>query len=379
MFSGVITFYLLATIKNDNQDNIIRTAASNTLSTLLYSSKKACLDFLKTDGNLVIANLLSKNVGGEVPHNLLVSLINSLIHLAKHPEVKHKIIDELMSQSILCAFKNSIISTTLAILMVKCISSFILTNEDFQKQALESGLNSIIFTRLKNNSVALKTALNNFIILTAPQSLFCEEYINKGVLEYLIKNESKFQIICVNWSMTIESILRSNLSIKFAHSNKLDFYDAIQDGFYVSRKPFNDFKVLRTILNEDCSPRFPVFFIHFNNEISEILEKSKSSTGSCSELCYSKKPLDVELPKYVSRIQEKFNEISSDSNSKMEIFASIEKKYKIIAELVSEEMSSATSDVTSCTKHGVDFHLNELKVQWFEVNFCVFANVFLPK
>lgn len=300
--------------------------------------------------------MLSKNFG-EVPQSLLVSLINSLIYLSQHLEVKNKIADESLSESILCAFKNSISSSTLTILLLKCILSFI-SNEIFQEQALKSDLNSMILNGLKSSSVALKSAMNNFIISTSVFSKFAEEYINRGILEYLIENEKKFSIICINWSTTIESILRSNLSIKFAHRNKLDFNETIENGFYVSRKPFNDFKVLRNIMNEDCSPRFPVYFIHFNNQILENLENSKISTNSC-DLCYSKRPLDVELPEYVEKIQEKINEICSDKNSQMEKIFLIKVKYKIIAELVCKEMSSSE---TSCTQHGLDFHLNELKV-----------------
>lgn len=171
--------------------------------------------------------------------------------------------------------------------------------------------------------------MNNFIILTTVYPKFSEQYINRGILEYLIESENG----CVNWWTAIESILKSNLSIKFAQTNKLDFKDTIQNGFYASRKPFNDFKILRSIINEDCSPRFPVFFIHFNNEISENFEKSKTSTSSC-KLCYSKSPLDVYLPAYVTRIQDRFNEICFEKNSEIERISLFEMKYKLIAELI---------------------------------------------
>lgn len=273
--------------------------------------------------------------------------------MSQHLEIKNEISEELLSESILFAFKNSISSNNLTILLLKCILSFI-SNEKFQEQALKTDLNSMILNGLYSTSVALKSALNNFIISTTVYPKFAEEYINRGVLEYLIGNEKKFSIICINWSTTIESILRSNLSIKCAYRNKLEFNEAIENGFYVSRKPFNDFKILRNIMNEDCSPRFPVYFIHFNNQISESVENSKISTDSC-DFCYSKRPLDVELPEYVARIQEKFNEICSDNDSEIKRICLIKMKYKIIAELVCKEISSER-------KHTVDFHLDDLKV-----------------
>lgn len=284
--------------------------------------------------------MLSKKFG-QVPHSLLVSLMNSLIHLSKHLEVKNEIADDLLAQSLFSALKNSIPSNTLTIHLLKCILSFI-SNENFQEQGFKTDLNSIILNGLKSSTFALKLAMDNFIILTSVYPKFVEEYINHGIIEYLTGNDRN-QLLRINWSAAIKSILRSNLSIKFAHRYFLDFDDDIKDGFYVSRNHFINFKILWNIMNEDCSPRFPVFFVHFNNKISKNLESSKVSTNSC-ELCYSKSPLDLELPEYVLRIQERFSSEMQD-----------EMKYKIIAEFVCEEISS-------CTKHELDFHLNELKV-----------------
>lgn len=108
--------------------------------------------------------------------------------------------------------------------------------------------------------------------------MYCHFTSNSYRLRLLEDDQSL--INCENWSPAIEAILANNLPLKFCIRGRLDLSDFTKDNFYISKRRFEDFNTLRKLMDEDNSPRYPIFLVNFDNPVvpcnhSEIEEEEE--------------------------------------------------------------------------------------------------------
>lgn len=183
---------------------------------------------------------------------------------------------------------------------------------------------------------------------------------------------------CVpTWNTAIESILSKDPTLKFCIRHYLGFTDVtVGHDFYVSKKKFDDFRELKTILRDEVSPLAPILVVNFNrpeddpNFLIHIpCQSLLPEDAEAGSICYCRRPADPFLPLYLKEINDIFELHCLALNpSKMKRgidFESLAKRAKIIAELVARTLGNDLKilDLNTheeCSHHVVNCHLRGL-------------------
>ncbi|XP_037806582.1 uncharacterized protein LOC119600447 [Lucilia sericata] len=366
---------------NDKEINIkTREQAANLLENLLsYAFHKSVSLIL----DLKFSNILS-DVFAQAPEERSIDLLLSLLNIIEMITVNADYRQEICANSSLISnigllLMNSFSSAILVTNLFRCLCS-IVDEEVIHQLLLETYLCSSIKRALQSLSNQLKTAATNFIMQTTRFPILLAAYIESGVLEVLILHQK--HAYCVpTWTPAIESILSKSPTLKFCIRNTLGFTDITGGSdFMVSKKKFDDFRILQCILKEEVSPLHPVIVVNFSRITSpdnlvvkvpvNCHQNDELSRGSESkEWCYCRSPGDEFLPKYLAQVNnmlELENLAVNPLKSKKTIdFDNITKRVKIIAQVVAEALGNdlETLDLNTteeCSYQKVNCHLKEL-------------------
>lgn len=106
--------------------------------------------------------------------------------------------------------------------------------------------------------------------------------------------------------------------MKFAIRGTLEMNDKTDDDFYATKKIWTNFRRLREIMENECSPRRPIFLCNFNNQppsqsiasILSVKSLKQSEVEIIEDLMvegfetFNRRPFDANLPKYLQIVQE---------------------------------------------------------------------------
>ncbi|XP_023302611.2 uncharacterized protein LOC111684633 [Lucilia cuprina] len=366
---------------NDKEINIkTREQAASLLENLLsYAFHKSISLILDLKFSQISSDVFAQ-APEERSIDLLLSLLNTIEMITVNVDYRQKICaNSSLISNIGLLLMNSFSTAILVTNLFRCICS-IVDEEVIHQLLLEAYLCSSIKRALQSLSNQVKTAATNFIMQTTRFPLLLAAYIDSGVLEVLLLHQK--HAYCVpTWTPAIESILSKSPTLKFCIRNTLGFTDITGGSdFMVSKKKFDDFRILQCILKEEVSPLHPVIVVNFSritppeNLVVKVPinchQKDELSLGSESkEWCYCRSPGDEFLPKYLARVNSmlKFENLTlNPSKLKRTVdFDNIAKRAKIIAQVVAEalgnDLESLDLNTTEeCSYQKVNCHLKDL-------------------
>lgn len=175
------------------------------------------------------------------------------------------------------------------------------------------------------------------------------------------------------WSAAIDSILSKTPTWKFCIRNCLNFTDTTFCGdFFVSKKKFDDFRVLATILREEVSPLQPIILMNFKRcspPEDLIVRIPCTSTEQEKEWCYCRLPGDKFLPAYLEEVITTFETLGLTMNppkmSHSIDFHNLAARAKVIAQVVAKALENNLKklDLNSqegCSELAVNCHMKDL-------------------
>ncbi|XP_065369754.1 uncharacterized protein LOC135962008 [Calliphora vicina] len=365
----------------DKEINIkSREQVANLLQNLLsYSFHKTAISILDLKLSDILAHILAQ-VPEERSIDLLLSILNVIEMITDNSDYRRIICANsalILNMGVL--LMNSFSTGILVTHLFRCLCS-IVDEEVIHQQLMDTYLSSSIKRALQSPSNQVKTAVTNFIMQTTRFPKFLQAYIDSGVLEVLILHQ-KHAFCVATWPPAIESILSKSPTLKFCIRNSLGFTDiTVGSDFMVSKKKFEDFRILQCILKEDVSPLQPVIVVNFNRTETpkDLVVKVPVSCYKADELerrsedkewCYCRSPGDEFLPKYLEEVN---SILESQDLAKIPFkiqgnidFDNFGKRAKVIAQVVARalgtDLDSLDLNTTEeCSHKVVNCHLKEL-------------------
>ncbi|KAG5672949.1 hypothetical protein PVAND_003036 [Polypedilum vanderplanki] len=258
---------------------------------------------------------------------LKVKVIGILEKLAIYSSLKTKIsqYSELSKEIFFCLLYSSY-STKLIVRLFHLIAIYI-DQESFRKSFIEFNASEIIEIYLSSQVTQVRASVCTLINLASNYAELPAHLIDNGVLKALQQCDFECSI-CYD---SFESLLNTNISVKFSVLRRLESNEKISSGFYASKSNKLDWQVQRELMKTDLHcPVLPIYTINFDD---------KNYFGDeCRKI-----PIDKNL----TEIKNLLNENEEFKN------ANYEQKVQILATKVSKFFKADEC----CMKD----HLNELK------------------
>lgn len=307
------------------------------ISTALLTFQKLInlqgLRYLEEISENIIKNVVAI-LADSPPTSVVLILITILEKLACYSELKMKMCEtNSLSNAVYSTLISSRRSTKLMIRLFNLIANYI-DQRTFRISFNEFEMYEMIQYYLNSNVNQMKVSVCNLISMSSNYQELVAKLIDSGILKILHNNFDCS--ICFDG---FESMLNSDMSLKFSVRRKLDVSDRITSGFYASKNERLDFMKLREIMMTDLeSPICPVYTINFGD--------------------------DVEFPKIGRKIQKDRNlkELrNSVVNDKIFKTATEREKVKIIARKIANFFQSNDDCINH---HHLSTHINTLKFKF---------------
>lgn len=289
---------------------------------------------------------ISSNIGEEFAKILKISVnlnfkltaISILEKLSEYQEIKMKLAETSLNESVFSALSVSTNSTNLTIRLFNLASNF-MDQLSFREAFIECNGTVIIKRNLESPS-SLTSAACSFINAAANFPELCETMIQDGILKRLMKNFD-----CLICSDAFEALLSHDLATKFAIRGRLHVEEKIKSGFFATKGNWIDFQQLRELLyNDVASPFNPVYTINFEEESSldfmlggRTIHRDKHLVNLVNETKNDLKFLscdDIERVKFLAVKVSKFLQTNDDCISHQLHLQMTELKFKFASSVI---------------------------------------------
>ncbi|KAL6424678.1 hypothetical protein ACFW04_009977 [Cataglyphis niger] len=199
-------------------------------------------------------------------------------------------------------------------------------------------------------------------------------FVENNYLSYMLNNPLSSKVI-PSWDTCIETLFKSNLSIKFAITGRLSLQDLTENGFYILRRNICPFPVLDDMFRFKYCPLEPIYVVNGVKSavLSSILQITyKESTNVLLESKFERLQYDpyfteyVELFKCMILATESKRDVNMSDIDKLTNIQYVPLRAKMLAQFVARQMSGFNS-TNKCIDHQLEIHLRKIK-ECLEVN-----------
>lgn len=180
-----------------------------------------------------------------------LTAISILVKLSEYQEIKSKLAETALNESVFSCLSVSTNSTNLTIRLFNLAANF-MDQLSFRKAFIECDAVVIIESNLKSPS-SLASAACTFINAAANYPELCETLIRDGILKRLMKNFD-----CSICSDAFEALLSHDLSMKFAIRGRLHVEEKIKSGFFAN----SSLRKETGLIFNDCVSCFTTISLH---------------------------------------------------------------------------------------------------------------------
>jgi hypothetical protein len=280
-----------------------------------------------------LAHTCAKILRNPSPPLLQLKVIGILEKLATYSQLKSSITQSSeLSKEVFFCLLNSSHSTKLIARLFHLIANYI-DQQSFRSTFIEFNASMIILIYLPSQVSQVRSSVCTLINLASNYAELAANLIDNGVLSALIRCDFECSICCDGF----ESLLSTDMSLKFSIRRRLEASDKIATGFYATKCSKLDWSVLREVMRTDLqSPLHVIYTVNFGDECVAV---------ECR------------------KIQRGANLVALKRSLCNDEFVSAEKEQKVKMLAVKIAHFLQTDDV-SCTKHHFATHLCELKFKF---------------